>query len=63
MRTSGYSTAALGDFARRLDQLRADWNTKLEIETRNNEIKEGVERERLLVPTFQSTPENGIREG
>lgn len=40
MRKSGNSTMALRSLARRMDQLRSKWNTKLDIETRNCEAKE-----------------------
>jgi hypothetical protein len=42
MRTPGGCSAALGHFAREMDKLTADWNTRLEIETRDRETRERV---------------------
>jgi len=48
MRTAGNSSAAIGSLSRRMDQLRSDWNIKLEIETRDNEARERSARERNI---------------
>ena len=66
MRTPGSCSAALDHFARQMDKLRADWNTRLEIETRDCETRERVARERaILLPAIQaqSAPAFMNREG
>lgn len=45
-RNPGNCTAALGSFARRMDQLRSRWNTRLEKETRDSETRERAARAR-----------------
>ncbi len=62
----GKSNAALAEFARALERLRAEWNTKLEIAARDNEHKERAAREReTLLPSAQmrSAPAVMNREG
>jgi hypothetical protein len=54
MRAPGRSSAAQGSLTRRMGQLRATWNQKLEKETRDCETRERVERQRAaLLPSVQ----------
>jgi hypothetical protein len=54
MNAPGRSSAALGSLARRMQQLRSTWNTKLEKEARDSEIRERLARERTI--QFPLTP-------
>jgi hypothetical protein len=66
MRTPGKSRAASGSLTRRMSQLAAHWNTKLEIETRDNETRERVARESVVLlraTQVQSAPTFKNREG
>lgn len=60
LRTPGGSTAAQRSLARRMDQLRAKWNTKLEIETRDIETRERLAQARdahtAQAPVRSSSP-------
>lgn len=56
MRTPGNSSAAQGSLTRRMGQLTATWNQRLEKETRDCETRERVERQRAaLLPSTQVT--------
>jgi hypothetical protein len=48
LNTPGKSSTAQGSLARRMDQLRSEWNRRLEKETRDSEIRERVRRPRDL---------------
>lgn len=56
MQTAGLSSAAQGSLARRMDQLSATWNQRLERETRDCETRERVERERAVLLPPPQTP-------